>query len=149
MGSVRALAVIATLGLVLSACGSGAGNAVDTATTVEPSDARGVDHEGTVVRAPGVPDLPFADNPDPDQCGIPTRWGENGEAWLTGVWEGELIQPEVLLYDSHQRVSITGKGGHGAAVEIVLYQHNPVLDYYYVTVVGSGENGWVPAPFLS
>ncbi len=108
-----------------------------------------VSHDPNEFRDPDVPDLPFDDNPDPDQCGIPTVWGPGGEAWLTGIWDGELIEPEVFLYDSHQRLSISGRGDHGAEVEIVLYQGNPVLDFYMVEVVGTGESGWVPAPFLS
>ena len=62
---------------------------------------------------------------------------------------GELIQPEVLLYDSHQRLGITGSADHGAEVAIILYQENPVLDYYFVEVVGHGDKGWIPDHFLS
>ncbi len=108
-----------------------------------------VAHDVHELRDPDVPALPFDDNPDPDQCGIPTVWGPGGQAWLTGIWDGELIEPEVLLYDSHQRLSISGRGDHGAEVEIVLYQGNPVLDFYMVEVAATGESGWVPAPFLS
>ena len=52
--------------------------------------------EYDIERDPDVPSLPFDDNPDPAQCGIPVQWGEsNAAAWLSGDWEGELIQPEV------------------------------------------------------
>lgn len=64
-------------------------------------------------RDPDVPSLPFPDNPDPNQCGIPTAWGSDGTAWLTGLYEGELVQPTVLLYDSHSRLSIAAKAPHG------------------------------------
>lgn len=102
-------------------------------------------------RDPDVPSLPFPDNPDPDQCGIPTAWGNNGTAWLTGIYEGELVQPVVLLYDSHSRLSITTEAPHGAQVQIILYQQNPVLDYYLVKIEGAPKpnEGWVPGPFLS
>ncbi|MFZ0014378.1 MAG: hypothetical protein WAL25_09715 [Acidimicrobiia bacterium] len=103
-----------------------------------------------IERDPDVPDLPFDDNPDPSQCGIPVQWGDGGRAWLSGVWEGELIQPEVLLYDSHLRTSVSWSAPHGTEVEIVLFQENPVLDYYFVRVLGDvAQAGWVPEPFLS
>ena len=45
-----------------------------------------------IERDPDVPPLPFDDNPDPSQCGIPVRWGdEDNLAWLSGFWRGELI----------------------------------------------------------
>lgn len=102
-------------------------------------------------RDPRIPDLPFADNPDPSQCGIPTRWGLDDPAWLTGLYEGEMIQPVVLLYDSHLRLQISGEASHGSEVIIKLYQQNPVTDYFLVEVKGAGAptEGWVPAPFLS
>jgi hypothetical protein len=100
-----------------------------------------------------VPSLPFVDNPDPTQCGIPTRWGTtNNQAWLTGFYEGDLVQPIVYLYDSHLRRSVTASAPHGTEVEIVLVQENPTLDYYMVKIVGApieADEGWIPAPFLS
>ncbi len=117
------------------------------------STAQTLDHAAEVERVvaardPDVPDLPFEDNPDPEQCGIPVQWGSDGQAWLSGMYEGELIQPTVFLYDSHLRQSVAGSAPHGAAVQVVLFQENPVLDYYFVKVAGEAE-GWVPAPFLS
>ena len=102
-------------------------------------------------RDPDVPPLPFPDNPDPDQCGIPTAWGDDGTAWLTGMYEGELLQPIVFLYDSHSRLSIAAEAAHGAQVQIILYQQNPVLDYYLVKIEGAPNpnEGWVPGPLLS
>lgn len=102
-------------------------------------------------RDPNVPDLPFADNPDPNQCGIPIRWGSDDPAWLTGSYAGELIQPEVLLYDSHLRLDIAASAPHGSEVEVLLYQQNPVTDYYLVKIKGTEapNEGWIPAPFLS
>lgn len=115
--------------------------------TLEPTYAAQI----AAMRSPDVPDLPFADNPDPTQCGIPTPWGPNGRAYLSGMYEGELIQPTVLLYDSHSRFEITGRAEHGTAVDIILYQQNPTLNYYFVKVTHSDTTieGWVPAPFLS
>ena len=119
----------------------------ETATTGRRHDRRA---DESLTRDPDVPELPFADNPDPDACGIPRPWGDDGQAWLTGTWEGELIEPEVLLYDSHLRRSITGRAPHGSEVRIVLFQENPTLDYYFVEVVDDPtQDGWVPAPFLS
>ena len=102
-------------------------------------------------RDPDVPPLPFPDNPDPTQCGIPTAWGDDSTAWLTGIYEGELVQPNVFLYDSHSRLSIAAKAPHGAQVQVILYQQNPVLDYYLVKIEGAPKpnEGWVPGPFLS
>ncbi len=100
-----------------------------------------------------IPDLPFEENPDPNECGIPQPWGTfNNQAWLTGYYEGEMIQPVVYLYDSHGRNQIVATAPHGTEVEIVLFQANPVLNYYFVKIPGApaGQHeGWVPAPLLS
>lgn len=98
-----------------------------------------------------VPELPFDDNPDPSACGIPVNWGDERPAWLTGYYQGELIQPIIFLYDSHLRLSIKGQAPSGSRVRVVLFQENPVLDYYLVKTVDHQpkQQGWVPAPFLS
>ena len=105
--------------------------------------------QAAVERDPDVPELPFPDNPDPSQCGIPTPWG-GYEALVNGVYQGQLVQPTVLLYDSHQRLHVTGAVPSGTEVQVELYQPNPVLDFYYVRVeTPSGlQQGWIPAPFL-
>jgi hypothetical protein len=97
-----------------------------------------------------VPELPFDDNPDPSQCGIPVEWGKDDPAWLSGYYGGELVQPVVFLYDSHLRYSIKGQAASGTAVRVVLYQQNPALDYYLVETIDQEprQEGWVPAPFL-
>lgn len=103
-----------------------------------------------LVRDANVPDLPFADNPDPTVCGIPVQWGSDTPAWLNGIYEGTMLQADVLLYDSHQRFSLTGSAPHGTQVEILLYQENPVLDFYLVKTIGPDpQEGWIPAPLLS
>jgi hypothetical protein len=108
-------------------------------------------HFEPLERAPDVPELPFADNPDPNQCGIPVPWGTDEPAWVTGYYQGELVQPTVFLYDSHLRLSIAGAVPSGTEVQVILYQQNPSLDYYFVKSVDSEtpQEGWVPAPFLS
>lgn len=103
----------------------------------------------SVQRDADVPDLPFPDNPDPNACGIPTPFG-GGAAWVNGVYQGQLIEPTVMLYDSHERQHVTGAVSSGTEVQVQLYQSNPVLDFYYVqaeTPAGR-QKGWVPAPFL-
>jgi hypothetical protein len=141
--------VLLMLALTVAACGStGSDSATQAPTTIGAH--LGTLSDGSLARDPDVPDLPFPDNPDPDACGIPRPWGDGGQAWLTGTWEGELIEPEVLLYDSHLRRSITGSAPHRSEVRIVLFQENPTLDYYFVEVVDDPtQDGWVPAPFLS
>ena len=107
--------------------------------------------DGTPVDEIAVPALPFDDNPDPEACGIPQRWGSDDAAWLDGRWQGELIQPTVLLYDSHLRSEVTGALPTGVQVTVVLFQDNPVLNYYMVegrADDGTTHRGWVPAPFL-
>lgn len=118
--------------------------------SLEPA-GEAVEVEGVAVtRSAGVPDLPFEDNPDPNACGIPVQWGSDGRAWLTGEYEGELIQSIVLLYDSHLRQKVVASAPHGAEVEVVLFQENPVLDYYLVKIPGEqAQEGWIPAPFLA
>lgn len=104
-------------------------------------------------RDPQVPDLPFDDNPDPAACGIPELWGPNNNvAYLSGIYEGQLFQEEVLLYDSHSRLSIEARAPHGTQVEIIMFQRNPVLDYYKVRIPSAPQDaneGWIPGPFLS
>ena len=100
-----------------------------------------------------IPQLPFPDNPDPNECGIPQQYGtRNNTAYLNGVYEDELIQPTVYLYDSHGRSAITAAAEHGTQVEVILFQANPVLDYYFVKIPSAPKGqreGWVPEPFLS
>ncbi len=97
-----------------------------------------------------VPDLPFPDNPDRSQCGIPTPWGKDTGARLDGHYNGQLVQPRVYLYDSHFRARITGSAPTGSRVKVVMFQQNPVLNYYFVRTINTGkpQEGWVPAPFL-
>lgn len=147
---VKKVLLLLAAGLGLSSCGAEGVVTAVPATTQPPA------HETAAAwialhRDPDVPLLPFPDNPDPDQCGIPTAWGDDGMAWLNGVYEGELVQPTVLLYDSHSRLSIVAEAAHGTAVQIILYQQNPVLDYYLVKIEGAPKpnEGWVPGPFLS
>ena len=118
-----------------------------TATAVVVAYVATVDAQ----RSADVPPLPFDDNPDPLQCGIPESWRADSEAWLNGYYEGELVRPTVFLYDSHLRLNIEAQAPHGSEVEVLLYQQNPVTDYYLVKITGlDGPNeGWVPAPFLS
>lgn len=106
---------------------------------------------GGLERNADVPELPFDDNPDPLLCGIPEPWGENKAAWLTGYYQGELIQEEVLLYDSHLRRSVVGRAPSGTEIEIKLYQVNPSLNYYFVRTLKTKtpQEGWIPAPFVN
>lgn len=129
-------------------------NRLDTADqSVVPSES----HDPTLVaqlvamRDPDVPELPFPDNADPSLCGIPSQWSGNARAWLNGYYQGELVEPIVFLYDSHSRLHITAQAPHGTEVKIILYQNNPVVNYYMVDVVGleGTSEGWVPEPFLS
>lgn len=136
--------------------------AVETTPTNGPTEENGVFAvHGTpdleylaeieAMRSPNVPDLPFPDNPDPSLCGIPTQWGSDGTAWLKGTYQGELIQSEVLLYDSHLRLNITAQAPHGSEVEVLLFQQNPVTDYYFVKIKDAEppNEGWIPEHFLS
>lgn len=116
----------------------------------DPIRADAVDSTATVATH-AIPDLPFDDNPDPDACGIPQRWDDDA-AWLVGEWEGDLIEPLVHLYDSHLRREVTGRAPSGTQVRVILFQDNPVLDFYLVEATladGSIAKGWVPAPFLA
>jgi hypothetical protein len=97
-----------------------------------------------------IPRLPFPDNPDLSACGIPTPWGMSSPAWLDGHYGGKLWEPRVFLYDSHVRHAVVGSAPSGSRVQILLHQSNPVLDFYLVRTVNTGQvqEGWVPAPFL-
>jgi len=98
-----------------------------------------------------VPALPFPDNPDPTQCGIPTVWGLDDPAWISGYYQGELVPPMVYLYDSHLRTKVVGQIPHGGCVRIKLSQANPTLHYYLVRSLDLEpiQEGWIPAPFVS
>jgi hypothetical protein len=67
-----------------------------------------------------------------------------------GVYQGQMVEPTVLLYDSHERLHITGAILSGTPVQVQLYQANPVLDFYYMQsdTLNGPQKGWVPAPFL-
>ena len=148
---VRLLAAVTVgVGLAVAAfVGVGRLDADPVTSTVEhAASSTSVEGEVPVGRSPDVPDLPFADNPDPTLCGIPVAWSGQETAWLTGYYEGELIQDEVLLYDSHLRLDIAAAGPHGAEVKVLMFQPNPVLDYYLVDLPDQVP-GWIPAPFLS
>lgn len=133
--------------LLLAACSETSPAKTESALpTAETED------ELASLRDADVPALPFEDNPDPTKCGIPEQWFGEKKAWLNGIYEGEMLQETVLLYSSHNRLSITARAPHGTPVEILMYQNNPVLDYYLVKLSNApkGENqGWIPAPLLS
>lgn len=153
--------------ILISACSSQSGNTTDPTRNLQPTPlpAAATSYPTPTfpplepvfatriaeLRSPDVPDLPFADNPDPNLCGIPTQWNGNEPAWLTGYYEGDLIEPVVHLYDSHMRLNITAAAPHGTQVKVLLYQNNPYLDYYLVKIEGAElpNEGWVPGPFLS
>lgn len=145
------------LALLLAACspanatGTAPAGTANTATATHPPLDPTYAARIAEQRSPDVPDLPFPDNPDPSKCGIPIEWGEDGRAWLTGRYQGELVQPTVLLYDSHLRFNVTARAPHGTEVQVILYQENPVTDYYFVKIKGAEQpnEGWVPGPFLS
>ncbi|MEZ4706864.1 MAG: hypothetical protein R3A44_06650 [Caldilineaceae bacterium] len=106
------------------------------------------------IRAPSAPLpaqaplLPFADNPDPSQCGIPEP--DDRSAVATGEYEGKLVQPIVYLYDSHLRREVVGQIYPGAALHVELSQSNPELNYYFVRTVNMtpAQSGWIPEPFI-
>ena len=143
---LRSLAALGcSLLLVLaSACSGSGANAIQPAPTADSALA-----DLSLQRDSDVPPLPFPDNPDPNACGIPAPYGGR-PGWVTGVYQGQTIEPTVLLYDSHVRLHITGAVASGTPVQVDLYQTNPVLDFYYVQAdtPNGVQKGWVPAPFV-
>ena len=142
LGKLR-ISLLLVLATACTAIARGAPTPVSVETSVpEPRTS-------SIQRDADVPELPFADNPDPNACGIPIPFG-NDTAWVNGVYQGRVVEPTVFLYDSHERVHITGAVPSGTQVQVELYQNNPVLDFYYVQAeTPSGrQKGWVPAPFL-
>lgn len=116
-----------------------------TPTAVDP----GTEAQATP-DASDVPELPFDDNPDPDQCGIPQPLGDDVRGEVTGRWQGELLFGDVHLYDSHLRAEVTGTVPDGSAVQVLVFQNNPVLNYWFVRWEGpeGAVEGWLPEPFL-
>ncbi|GHF65532.1 hypothetical protein HNQ07_004737 [Deinococcus metalli] len=47
------------------------------------------------------PALPFPDNPDANQCGLPVLLNARGT--VTGTYQGHVYEQVVRLYDSHAR----------------------------------------------
>lgn len=147
-----ALVPIVAIALVIAACGSRTD--MQTAVAGPPiaaSASNPVTVHATSLPQPAVPVLPFADNPDPTQCGIPMTWGKDDPAWITGLYQGKLIQPVVFLYNSHERREVVGQIPHGGRVRILLSQANPALNYYFVRSLDlqSAQEGWIPAPFVA
>src|SRR5712691_8513292 len=97
--------------LLASACSSVATSTIPPTPTPGTTGA-----ELELQRDADVPDLPFPDNPDPNACGIPTPYG-GSTAWVTGVYQGQMVEPTVLLYDSHERLHITGSVASGTPVK--------------------------------
>jgi hypothetical protein len=97
-----------------------------------------------------VPTLPFPTNPDPDLCGIPVPMGEGFEGLLHASYDGVVQEEVVHLVDSHLRAAVTGHVPAGSVVEVVMFQDNPELDFYFVRWHGPDgvASGWVPAPYL-
>ena len=139
--SIRQLSFLFAVMWLLAACG--ASQQPSSVEATAPLSA-------AELRAMTIPALPFPDNPDPNECGIPTPWGLDDPAWLSGEYNNELVQPTVLLYDSHSRNRVVGAAPHGAEVRIKLAQSNPTLNYYLIETVNiePRQEGWVPAPFL-
>ncbi len=134
--------------ILATGCQSGAQASASQAATLTPATA--IPAVAAVAqRDANVPELPFPDNPDPNQCGIPTPFG-GGAARVDGFYDGQPVEPTVLLYDSHERLHITGAVPSGTQVRVELYQPNPVLDFYFVRAdtANGPQHGWVPAPFL-
>jgi hypothetical protein len=146
------LAALTTL--LLATCSTVTQETSDISTVTVANDLL-ADHSNDsaidVERSPDVPELPFSDNADPTLCGIPQQWNQTAPAYLSGYYEGNLIQPEVFLYDSHLRRKVVGSALNGTEIQIILSQSNPTLDYYFIKVVGAEQpvEGWVPAPFVT
>lgn len=152
----KLFSVLFALSIFLTACnfkGSDKDDDTPSSATDAVHDLAAIEATSNALEQLPVPNLPFPDNADPAECGIPQSWGSNNNrAWLNGYWEGELLQPTVYLYDSHARNIITAAAPHNTEVEVVLFQSNPTLNFYLVKIPGlpGGFNqGWVPAPFLS
>ena len=153
-GIIIVVVLVGILGVASTILQPGAGGgslAVTTTPTSEPLSLHAADTAFEIERSPDVPALSFEDNFDPSLCGIPQQWTSDEPAYLTGVYEGELIQPTVFLYDSHLRRKVVGQAPHGTQIQILLSQSNPTLDYFFVKIRDTETpiEGWVPAPFIS
>lgn len=140
----RGLFVALALGVLLLAA-AGAQEGASTAVRAQASSSDPVTEAST-----DVPELPFDDNPDPDQCGIPQPLGDDVTGVVTGTYEGRLWFEDVHLYDSHLRSAVTGTVPDGTKVQLVMFQNNPVLNYWLVRWEGPDGTveGWAPEPFV-
>lgn len=97
------------------------------------------------------PVLPFPDNADSRQCGIPNRLGDTYEGQLSGVYGGQMVEPLVYLYDSHARDQVVARVKSGTKARGVLLVVGPQLNYLLVKTDMNGRTvqGWVPEPFFT
>ncbi len=96
------------------------------------------------------PALPFPDNADPRQCGIPTRLGDRYHGTLQGRYHEQLFEPLVRLYDSHSRTRVVATVKSGTPAYGVLLVTGRQLNYLLVKVTRDGRTveGWVPQPYF-
>lgn len=94
------------------------------------------------------PELPFTDNPDANQCGLPVQLNVRGV--LRGVYQGRMYEPQVRLYDSHARLKVVALVESGTPGRALLQVSGPRLNYLLVRVQVKGKTleGWVPAPYF-
>jgi len=146
--------LVATAGLSLAAAASPPASPGAASPAAAPPGMGAAAEPGPAAQAApetsAVPDLPFDDNPDPDQCGIPQPLGDDVRGVVTGRWQGELLFGDVHLYDSHLRAEVTGTVPDGSEVQVLMFQNNPVLNYWFVRWEGpeGAVEGWLPEPFL-
>jgi len=141
---IRRLLLALALGMPLLAA-AGAQEGASTAVRAQASSS-----DAAPEASPHVPELPFDDNPDPDQCGIPQPLGDGVTGVVDGTYEGRSWFDDVHLYDSHLRSAVTGTVPHGSVVQLVMFQNNPVLNYWLVRWEGPDGTveGWAPDPFV-
>ena len=103
-----------------------------------------------VPQADARPALPFSDNLDLTQCGIPTVLGDEFTGELSGIYGGKLQEALVRLYDSHARAEVVARVWTSTPARAVLRVSGPQLSYLLVKLEVGGQSleGWVPEPYF-
>lgn len=94
------------------------------------------------------PALPFPDNPDANQCGLPVK--VNARGTISGMYQGRTYEPQVRLYDSHARLKVLALVPGGTSGLALLQVSGPRLNYLLVRVQVQGKTleGWLPEPYF-
>lgn len=95
------------------------------------------------------PVLPFSDNPDTNQCGLPVILNTRGT--VTGTYQGRVYEQPVRLYDSHARQGVVALVPQNTPARALLLVSGPRLNHVLVQLRVNARTveGWLPDPYFT